>query len=73
MRIRPSGSSIIVGILVILLAVAIVYAVVGWNRGGDDLSVVTSAGLVAMGAGILITLALGIGLMALLFYSSRHD
>lgn len=42
-----------------------------WTGIGD--SEISGAGWLAMGLGIVITLALGIGLMALVFISSRRD
>jgi hypothetical protein len=55
------------------IAVVAVLAVVSgrsWNAVGTaDISLV---GWLAMGFGIVATLALGIGLMILMFYSSRH-
>jgi hypothetical protein len=36
-------------------------------------TVVPASGLVALTFGVLFSLAVGIGLMALVFYSSRHD
>ena len=56
-----------------LLAAATVGAVVAWQRWGDaDLSL---HGWLALGFGIIVSLALGIGLMSLTFLSSRrgHD
>ena len=59
-----------------LLTLAIVFMVVGWDvgdrSGGQPMS---SGGYVAMAFGILATLGLGVGLMALVFYSNRkgHD
>lgn len=41
-----------------------------WTGIGD--SEISGAGWLAMGLGIVITLALGIGLMALVFISSRR-
>ena len=43
---------------------------VGWNTppGGEKMSV---AGWIAMMLGIIATLALGVGLMTLMFYSNR--
>jgi hypothetical protein len=41
-----------------------------WIGIGD--SEISSAGWLAMGLGVVITLALGIGLMALVFISSRR-
>jgi hypothetical protein len=41
-----------------------------WNAlGAADISPI---GWLAMGFGIVVTLALGVGLMALMFFSSRH-
>jgi hypothetical protein len=70
------GSAIVLGILVSFLVMAIVFLVMGWGYGdaytGPPMS---TAGYVAMTFGIVATLALGIGLMTLVFYSSRkgHD
>lgn len=60
-----------VAIVVLLgfLAAAIAYAVHGWNRiGAVGIPLI---GWVFLGAGIVVTIAVGAGLMALLFYSSR--
>jgi hypothetical protein len=55
--------------MVALLVVVIVIAVQGWNSAaGTD---VPPIGYAAMAAGILFSLAVGVGLMALVFYSSR--
>jgi hypothetical protein len=70
------GSWIVLTALISLLILAIVFMVVGWNTPeGDVGQEMTSAGYVAMAFGIVATLALGTGLMALVFYSSRkgHD
>jgi len=50
---------------------AIVFMLVGWDapEGGTAMS---TTGWIAMVFGILVTLALGAGLMALMFYSNRH-
>jgi len=55
-----------------LVAVAVVVAEF-WSGIGD--SEISLAGWFAMGLGIVVTLALGIGLMSLVFYSNRrgHD
>ena len=57
-------------ILVGLLLLAIVFMAVGWNapEGGEKMS---TAGWIAMILGVIATLALGIGLMTLMFYSHR--
>jgi hypothetical protein len=63
------GGYVLVGILLMLLAAGIVLAIMGWlSAAGTD---VPSSGYVAMAIGILFSLVFGIGLMALLFYSSR--
>ena len=53
-------------------AIITVAAVVAglWNEVGD--SEITPAGWAAMALGVLLTLALGIGLMALVFISHRR-
>src|SRR5436309_1279629 len=53
----------------VLLTVVIAVANL-WDAIGD--SGISAAGWVAMGLGIIVTLALGIGLMALVFISSRR-
>jgi hypothetical protein len=63
------GGWTMIGILLAFLAAAIAYAIHGWNQLG-------TVGIPPMGwafliAGIVVTLAVGGGLMALLFYSSR--
>jgi hypothetical protein len=52
--------------------VAAVAIVIGrfWNAIG--VAEISPGGWLAMGFGIITTLALGIGLMALMFFSSRH-
>jgi hypothetical protein len=54
--------------ITILLAVVVVIAEF-WSGIGD--SQISLAGWFAMGLGIIVTLALGIGLMSLVFFSSR--
>jgi hypothetical protein len=69
-RSRPGwGGWLVLGVLVALLGVAIAVLYVGWDP--DQSSAMTGAGWAAMAFGIVATLALGIGLMALVFYSSR--
>ena len=75
-RTNRAGSVIVLAILVSFLVMAIVFLIVGLGYGdaytGPSMS---TAGYVAMTFGIVATLALGIGLMALVFYSNRkgHD
>ena len=52
-----------------VVAVAVVIAEF-WSSIGD--SGITVAGWFAMGLGIIVTLALGIGLMSLVFFSNRR-
>lgn len=70
------GSWIMVAFLVLFLLLAIVFMVVGWGASDADVGQsMSTAGYVAMTFGIVATLALGIGLMALVYYSNRkgHD
>jgi hypothetical protein len=63
------GSWIILTVLFLLLAVTFVIVYVGWTLGnGAD---VPASGYVAMALGVIVSLAVGFGLMALIFYSSR--
>ena len=60
--------------IAVALAVAVVVAVIAaiaglWNGIGD--SEISLAGWVAMGLGVVATLALGIGLMSLVFFSNQ--
>jgi hypothetical protein len=56
--------------LVSLLIFAIVIAYLGWTSTPD--TVVPTSGYVAMALGVGFSLLVGIGLMGLIFYSSRH-
>jgi dipeptide/tripeptide permease len=53
----------------VVLAVGIVIATLWTDIGDSDIS---SAGWLAMGLGVVVTLALGFGLMALIFISNRR-
>lgn len=68
------GSWVILAALVLLLVLAIAFMLIGWDAA-DEGTPMTTAGYLAMTFGIVVTLALGSGLMALVFYSSRkgHD
>jgi hypothetical protein len=64
-----SGSYAIVAILLGLLIWTSILAGKGWSSAvGTD---VPLAGYVAMALGVLFSLLVGVGLMALVFYSSR--
>jgi len=58
-------------ILVAFLIASVWFGIVGWRALGDV--EMTAFGWFALIAGSLITVGLGAGLMALVFYSSRHD
>jgi len=71
---RRGHDFILVAILVIalfaLLALSVWFAVYAWTHlGGDP---IPTYGYVALAGGVVISLAVGGGLMALVFYSSRH-
>ncbi|CAN5436768.1 hypothetical protein BH10PSE6_BH10PSE6_21840 [soil metagenome] len=65
------GTILTLAVLIGLLLLAIVFMIVGWDapEGGTPMS---TMGWIAMIVGVVVTLALGTGLMALMFYSSRH-
>jgi hypothetical protein len=65
-----AGSWTILVILLSLLVATLVIAAVGWSfaRGTD----VPTSGYVALALGVVFSLAVGFGLMALVFYSSRR-
>ncbi len=56
--------------LLLLLVAALWFAVEQWVL--TDVSGIPPWGFAAIGFGVLFSLAIGIGLMALVFYSSRH-
>lgn len=63
------GSWIILIVLFALLVATVVVVYLGWTlANGAD---VPASGYVAMVLGVIISLAVGFGLMALIFYSSR--
>ena len=63
------GSWIIVGVLLAILAVAIWF---GYEGLATDRDVqISKHGYIAMGLGIFFSLLVGVGLMTLVFYSSR--
>jgi hypothetical protein len=55
--------------LVAILALAILWAIYAWNSVDVEMSV---HGYVAMILGIIFSLVVGCGLMALVFYSNRR-
>ncbi|HTP77761.1 MAG TPA: hypothetical protein VMJ73_12370 [Rhizomicrobium sp.] len=69
---RLSGAGwLAVVVLVAFLGVAIWYGIAGWNALGDVQ--MSTFGWIALIAGSFITIAVGAGLMALVFYSSRNN
>jgi hypothetical protein len=63
------GSWTILIVLVLLLAVTFAIVYLGWTlASGTD---VPASGYVAMAFGVIVSLGVGFGLMALIFYSSR--
>lgn len=56
--------------LLALLVVAVWFAIYSWTA--IEGPPIPAGGYVAMGLGIVFSLLIGCGLMALLFYSSRH-
>ena len=68
---RPgAGSWSIITVLLLLLVATDFVAYLGWTL--EDGIKVSTAGYVAMAAGVLFSLVVGCGLMALIFYSSRR-
>lgn len=71
-RARLSGAGwFAVIVLVAFLAVTLWYGVAGWRALGDV--EMSTFGWIALVAGSFVTIAVGAGLMALVFYSSRHN
>ena len=70
MRKTSLGTILALTLMVGVLLLAIVFMATGWDipEGGEQMS---TGGWVAMILGVVATLALGIGLMTLMFYSSR--
>ena len=69
---RPSkqvGTIATAAVLLALLAAALWFAASSFVVGGPPMPAI---GYVAMAGGIIVSLAVGFGLMGLLFYSSRH-
>ena len=64
------GALIAVGSLLGLLVLASIVAFKEWNH--DQSIDIPAYGYVAITLGILISVAVGVGLMALVFYSSRY-
>jgi len=63
-------SGFLVGVAVVAVAIVIVVSVINWGAVGD--AGISANGWIALILGVLVTLALGIGLMALVFISNRR-
>lgn len=63
------GGWIILLVLLGFLVGALAYAIHGWNR--VEAVGIPVTGWIFLGAGVVLTLLVGGGLMALMFYSSR--
>ncbi|MGX9392757.1 hypothetical protein ACWX0K_19355 [Nitrobacteraceae bacterium UC4446_H13] len=63
------GAWILVAVLLALLAGVGWYAYSGLTAGAAPIPI---AGVIALVAGVTVSLIVGVGLMALVFYSSRH-
>ena len=68
LRRNSIGTWIVLTVLLLLLVATCVIAYLGWTLGDTD---IPASGYIAMGFGVIFSLAVGIGLMTLLFYSSR--
>ena len=66
---RHEETWLTVAILLIVLALSVALLYVGWV---SDASALSFGSYVAMTFGVLTTLALGIGLMTLVFFTNRH-
>jgi hypothetical protein len=62
-------SALMIAVLVALLAIAIAWAIYAWNA--VDVQMIVH-GYIAMILGIVFSLVVGCGLMALTFYSNRR-
>ncbi len=69
-----AGTIVVVTVLIGMLGLAIYMGYVGWSMGGESGGgeSMSTHGYIAMGFGIVATLALGVGLMGLVYYSSKH-
>jgi hypothetical protein len=60
---------LVLPLLLAILGLAVWWAISAWNSVDVEMSI---HGYIAMILGIVFSLVLGCGLMALMFYSSRH-
>ena len=64
------GQATFLAALIIILILTAVWAVAVWNATGE--AVMDKHGWIALGFGSFFSLVVGCGLMALMFFSSRH-
>ena len=64
------GGWFLIGAMVVMLVAAVIYAVQVWTSMDATMS---AWGWTFLILGILISFGLGAGLMALVFYSNRHN
>jgi hypothetical protein len=64
------GTALLIAVLLVFLASAVWLAYEGWNLHGDV--EMSGHGYAALAIGIVFSLIVGVGLMALVFYSSRQ-
>jgi hypothetical protein len=66
----------VLGTVAIVVALLVILVAAGWYASNAWISVegppMPTTGYVAMALGVVFSLIIGCGLMALLFYSSRH-
>jgi len=71
---RFRGTWVTIAGLGLIFGLALVFLYVGWSLPtGEQGAEISTSGYIAMALGIVATLALGIGLMSLIFYSNRHN
>jgi hypothetical protein len=63
------GTIAVLAVLIVILALALLYAYAGLALPG---AAIPKVGWIALALGTLFSLVVGIGLMALVFYSSRR-
>jgi hypothetical protein len=73
---KPGGLLSKMGTLALVLVLVVILAAAGWYAASAWVSVsgppMPETGYIAMALGVIFSLVVGCGLMALLFYSSRH-
>ena len=67
---KPSAGAIAIVVAVIIVAIVVTISVGNWNFVGN--SGIDLNGWIALILGVVVTLVVGIGLMALVFISNRR-